>query len=611
MKDSPPIDDPAAMDDLMRDILRYERTIGDLIQRNEELSSQNAVFREERDSWFDNKLTAMGSDISALATVVLRLAEQQGRETAGILGMLADLRLAQAGVAEPPRALTESHARLSAYNDAVARVLSGRSREKLVEHKIEIDPGMDIKAVRGSLRFTDELDPRNRMAVSLEETGAHGVHAIVFPLPEVTASGLRGASIEVLPQALSSLRLRFRAADDKANSSEVTVDLKAGRYGQMRSSFPEGRHDVTIKPLQGGWTQVVFESALGLGECPAELEVIGLNHPRDVSSQRPGSRKPAFAVRALRAIASDGLEPVPEHDTDRGEMRRGTPTVIQHNLRSSADERRRAEKRAAYLASGAYSDLTKFRNIHAGKRAFVIGNGPSINGQDLTLLKDEVTFVTNWFVNHPDYEKIDPTYYCVSSHEMFGGWGVEQPRANPDWLAAMLARAGRSHKFFSSPFRDYLLNEGIFSARECDFLLFDRPKYQVDHRRDINLDLTQPMDDGYTGIITFCLPLAHYMGITEIYLVGCDCDYKLTTPDAPKAYFYDFSKHTSRTTSHEGLMRAWAEDGPIFQSYEIVRDRFALDGIRIVNCTAGGRLEVFPRADYETVVRGRSADAAG
>ena len=608
------ISDPSsAMDDLMKDILRYERMIGDFIRRNEELSQQNADLRDERETWFENKLTAMGSDISALATVVMRLSEQQGRETTKLLGMLGDLRLAQAGVDEPPRALTDSYSRLLAYNEAVGRVLTGRSSEKLAERKIDIDPAMDVRAVRGKLHFSDDLDPRNRMTVALEEEDSQGVHSIVVPLLSSSAAGIRGVSLEILPQALKTVRLRLRAARDYGNASEVVVDLRTGRYGHLRTSFPEGRHDIAVRTFTGGWMQIVFETSIGLSDSPVELEVIGLNSFKDVSSRRKGSKKSAFAIRTIRTTNSLGLEEVPASQiakVEPSELASPAPTVIRHDVRMPSEEQRRAEKRAAFLASGAYSSLTKFRGIHAGKRAFILGNGPSINTQDLTLLKDEVTFVTNWFVNHPDYEKIDPTYYCVSSHEMFGGWGAKEPRANPEWLAGMLAKAGSSHKFFSYPFRDYLLNEGVFSARECDFLLFDRPKYQVDHRRDINLDLTQPMDDGYTGIITFCLPLAHYMGITEIYLVGCDCDYQLTTPDAPKAYFYDYSKHTSRTTSHEGLMRAWAEGGPIFQSYEIVRDRFALDGIRIVNCTAGGRLEVFPRADYETVVR-RRLHAAG
>ncbi|WEZ85814.1 hypothetical protein P6U16_22620 (plasmid) [Rhizobium sp. 32-5/1] len=174
--------------------------------------------------------------------------------------------------------------------------------------------------------------------------------------------------------------------------------------------------------------------------------------------------------------------------------------------------------------------------------------------------------------------------------------------ANPDWLSQMKAKGAGSHKFLSYPFRDQLLRDGVFSPNECDFLLFDRPKYQVDIRGDINLDLTMPMDDGYTGIVTFCLPLAHYMGISEIYLVGCDCDYGLSAPDSPKSYFYDFSQHKTTTTSYEGLMRVWADDGPIFKTYEVVRKRFEHEGIKIINCTDGGRLEVFPRARFEDVV---------
>lgn len=40
------------------------------------------------------------------------------------------------------------------------------------------------------------------------------------------------------------------------------------------------------------------------------------------------------------------------------------------------------------------------KDIYKRKRAFILGNGPSINQQDLTLLRDETTFVANWFINH-------------------------------------------------------------------------------------------------------------------------------------------------------------------------------------------------------------------
>ena len=42
-----------------------------------------------------------------------------------------------------------------------------------------------------------------------------------------------------------------------------------------------------------------------------------------------------------------------------------------------------------------------FRNRHKGQRCFVIGNGPSLKTQDLSLLAREITFVMSGFWKHP------------------------------------------------------------------------------------------------------------------------------------------------------------------------------------------------------------------
>ena len=39
--------------------------------------------------------------------------------------------------------------------------------------------------------------------------------------------------------------------------------------------------------------------------------------------------------------------------------------------------------------------LTELKDIHTGKRAFIVGNGPSLKQTDLTKLKNEFTFGMN------------------------------------------------------------------------------------------------------------------------------------------------------------------------------------------------------------------------
>lgn len=596
---------------LMKDIVRYERTIGELLEENSTLSQEVQRRSQEMQAWFINRQDALGSDLDSLTNIVLRLAEQQSRQFDSIYRLLADLSLQDSGLSQKDKAqdVLNAFSRSAAFSDTLSRVITGRVVEQMAEFPLDLAHDASFRALRGTLVHDEQSGDGKAPLLVLEENTETGVHSMIFPVAEVPATGYRGIELDVKPLETKALRIRVRQSDNWNNYSEVNVDLRQLTHMHFQTSYTESRRDVVIKRLDGDWVRIFFAAGLGIGEGSVEVELIAMEGLNKKSSKRKGSGKPAFALRRCSLLRSDGLiEPSSDRQTraDLNDGKRTEAARVRVDINTPSQERKRRENRDAYLASGAYRSLTKFRNLHAGKRAFIIGNGPSINNQDLTLLKDEVTFVTNWFVNHPQYSEIDPSYFCVSSHEMFGGWGTPEPKANQDWLQQMLARAGNSHKFFSYPFRDFLIGDGVFPQEQCDFLLFDRPKYQVDEKGDINLDLTQPMDDGYTGIITFCLPLAHYMGIKEIYLVGCDCDYGLTTPDAPKSYFYDFSKHTTKTTSHEGLMRVWADNGPIFQTYEIVRNRFLQDGIQIINCTDGGRLEVFPRARFEDIVAQKS-----
>ena len=263
----------------------------------------------------------------------------------------------------------------------------------------------------------------------------------------------------------------------------------------------------------------------------------------------------------------------------------------------------RSKWRRRLRECGEAKRIEDLRDLHRGRRAFIIGNGPSIKAQDLSKLSGEITFVTNWFANHESYDLIQPKYYCISSHEVFGGWNAKKPRLDPTLRDAILNRNWRAHHFFPIWARDSLLKDKQFSVRRTNFLIFERPKATVLERGRMNWDLSANLDDGMTGIITFCLPLAYHMGIREVYLLGCDCDYGIQKPNDPKSYFYDFAKHTTSTSKFETLSRVWGEGGEIFQIYDIVQREARSQGLKIMNATRGGLLESFERVDFEGLFR--------
>ena len=52
-------------------------------------------------------------------------------------------------------------------------------------------------------------------------------------------------------------------------------------------------------------------------------------------------------------------------------------------------------------------DMNKeFENKYAGKRCFILGNGPSLKDEDLSVLKDEYVFTVNQFARKENFEEV-------------------------------------------------------------------------------------------------------------------------------------------------------------------------------------------------------------
>lgn len=238
--------------------------------------------------------------------------------------------------------------------------------------------------------------------------------------------------------------------------------------------------------------------------------------------------------------------------------------------------------------------LRALRNRHvAQRRCFLIGNGPSLRHQDLSVLRGEIVFVTNRFVLHPQHDQIAPRYYCVSDATFF------------DILTPELARVVREKAARMVSFVPYARKRLIAKAR----LFPRRSVYYVQEASGAGLwdggtmilDPSLRAENGETVIIDHCLPLAHYMGFSEVFLLGCDTDYGVDrAADYSSAYFYDVKSHPpARDAVHHTTL--WYDR--VTRSYEVARRMFERDGRRICNATLGGRLEVFPRVDLRDLGR--------
>jgi hypothetical protein len=249
----------------------------------------------------------------------------------------------------------------------------------------------------------------------------------------------------------------------------------------------------------------------------------------------------------------------------------------------------------AYLQS--LRQNREFLKLHSDcRRCFVIGNGPSLKTQDLRPLAKEMVIVANSFFQHPDHRLIAPRYYCVGDPEFVAG------HANSiAWLRELEAALPETTLFCPPEAKSIFAKNGLFKhhrVRHMDHVRVARRPEQV------RIDLTQPLNVGFSTGTAFSIPLALYLGFPEIYLIGFDANW-LEDMHKGAIHFYETNKyfpHFDHTASEghemEGQLSAM---GLEFGSHRLLRERAKLMGSRIMNATNGGWLDMYPRVRYESL----------
>jgi hypothetical protein len=232
-----------------------------------------------------------------------------------------------------------------------------------------------------------------------------------------------------------------------------------------------------------------------------------------------------------------------------------------------------------------------FRNCHKGQRCFVIGNGPSIKSQDLSCLHNEITFVLNAFWKHPILNLWQPNYYFLADPVYFDG----SEYAN-EFLTELKNRVNKLKLFVR-------LNSQINQM----YHIFKDQLYLVAFNGNLGKGLSMWPDftkaiPGVQSVSQFAIMAAMFMGCSPIYLIGLDHDW-LSHRTFDK-HFYEGNTLGKHPATHGGDLSAFSykEDAMaivnLWNGYEALRDVAQSRGIKILNATAGGFLDVFERVKY-------------
>ncbi len=255
------------------------------------------------------------------------------------------------------------------------------------------------------------------------------------------------------------------------------------------------------------------------------------------------------------------------------------------------------------ISKNGYS-IRSLKNRYRDQRVFVLGNGPSLSIQDLTLLKDEITFASNKVYLAFDQTEWRPNYYFVF-----------------DKLVALnnaaVIRELPLTKLFSNEVRPWLgsdpdaiwLHEtyenGVWLDQERDGVEISGGHFSTNALLRVS--------SGWT-VIYAQLQLAHYMGFREIVLLGLDFSFNVDTKKVEtkeKGYEVALESRGERNHFHPDYRKpgeVWAIPRLDMQerAFRLAKAAFEESGRVVVNASRQSKLDVFPRTTLEAVLNSKT-----
>ena len=240
-------------------------------------------------------------------------------------------------------------------------------------------------------------------------------------------------------------------------------------------------------------------------------------------------------------------------------------------LRDTRAERRwRAECRS----------LLELADVGRGRRAFLLGSGPSLVQEDLTRLSGEFVCIVNTGVRALGRHLDHADMHVVNDMSCYRQYGQE--------IEAKCQAFDVRYRFVNQRAARYLKRAA--GAEVQPILIFDNP---VDPQ---TMDCPPPIEQGVvhgSTVLITAADLLYRMGFEAVYVLGCDLDY-----ESAGKYFYPMGE---RDLEHEanpsvaGRRMDLADLVAVNREFRAVARFFEKEGRLLANSGRGGNLTALPR----------------
>jgi hypothetical protein len=238
------------------------------------------------------------------------------------------------------------------------------------------------------------------------------------------------------------------------------------------------------------------------------------------------------------------------------------------------------------------------KDIHKDERCFILCNGPSVNIQNLLLLKDEIVISVSSGYLHDKYSEIKPRYHVIPNIT-FGKFTHEHAIA---WFREMDQHLLSDILFLGTEQYSMVKKSGLLASKNIHY---------IGMYGDFNDNFCIPRIDtfisGVQSVPILAIMIAMYMGFNKIYLLGTDHDWFIK-----KNYSYAFAPTiavgTDPGVKPNGNMPELllADELPIaavlWNQYRALHRIAEANNIKIYNASAGGALDEFDLIDFESLM---------
>lgn len=247
----------------------------------------------------------------------------------------------------------------------------------------------------------------------------------------------------------------------------------------------------------------------------------------------------------------------------------------------------------------------KHKNIHQGKRCFILGSSPSIKNENIKTLKNEIVFGLNNFYVHEDFATIIDSdvakYYLVAP--------IHPPQTEQEWLkwfSDMEKHLPVSIEIFFGLNKykyniKYIIDKyDLFKKHKINWYFAGIESYRYYKDKINNIELDNMIWTASTAS-TYALISAIYMGFSEIYLLGVDCNYICQS----KEENYRFYKNAIHQVDEQKRMNYCQSDrifgtARIFLEKEIIARN--IYDTKIYNCSSDSLLDMFEKKQLKDIL---------